>query len=504
MSPRSGDKDPAKLPKNWSPEGDSDAQWEGIVRLLRESDQPTTPTDEQYDRLFTEVMEEVIGSEGAPAPAQQRRESFLDWLRLVLTGGGLPAHGFRFAAVATGALLIGMSLNTAPQQVATPQHHPGTARTVAMASPGNEKGPAGGGTIVPVSNDPSAGVASAAPASTVGRVIEREAWNTDERASANWDWEGTMASDQGWNFNQNMESYGSPQVVSSAPTAGASSRQQVISLMQQLKFQSMVERDEESLYQIRRLESALTPLLEDTQGVPNAEVEALDSFRRGEDLAARSRYADALLAFDQVRRHAPGTFMAFLAQFQIARIDFENLRDYESALEAYRVALEEYPSHFLSDENKALILQRIELLTRNSGDDWKALRVWQDALAAPDTASEISKLEMLLTESPTSPLASQAALRLAGLTLEDIRGEQINPLYVVRILDEAIAASPGAAHRADIQFAKGEVLLRRLLKLDEATEEFKQVVDNTTSEPIRLRALQRLRYLEERQSRVEN
>ena len=500
MCPRPIDKEPSGLPKHWTPEKDADPQWEGLVRLLRESDQPAMPTGAEYERIFSVVMEEVLGAEDASNRAQ-RRESFLDWLRLVLTGGGVPAHAFRMTAVAAVALVLGMNLKPAPEpsmavdnQIAAPASATPDPDDWLLAS---RLDSAAGAAIRPVSAS-----GDATPAPTVGRVVERDAWNFGGQPSHDWDWERTVASEPDWNFYQNTKSTGTALTVSSAPAQNMSSRQQVISLVQQMKFQSMVRRDEESLYQIRRLESALTPLLEGGQGVPQGEVAALDSFRRGEDLAARSRFADALLAFDDVRRRAPGTFQSFLAQFQIARIDFENLREYESALEAYRVALEEYPSHFLSDENKALILERIELLTRNSAGDWQALRIWQDALAAPDTAKQIAELERLLTASPSTPLAGQAALRLAGLTLEDIRGEQINPLYVVRLLDEAIAAAPASPHRAEIQFAKGEILLRRLLKLDEAAGEFREVVNNANSEQIRLLARQRLRYLEERQSRV--
>ncbi|MBI5155085.1 hypothetical protein HZA57_07595 [Candidatus Poribacteria bacterium] len=469
--------DGAGFAPGWNPQPEAEPRWRGVVQLMREADDPRMPDSDEYEVMWENISSEINvpgGGRVIPVPGP---ESFPGWLRQVFLGGGAGAQALRLACAGAVAFAVGV------------QFHQTGARPVEsrmqVAEAARPAGATSGGPFPATPAPAAGGVLSRSGIDGEGRLIPAEV------ASAEFGWRATLPPESSWTY----QGAAATRPVSTAAVSGTAERQQVMDLLQQIKFRSLVEQDDDAMGQIRRLEGAIAPLLEAEGQAASGEAAAMESFRRAEDLALRNRYADALLAFHEARTLVPGTFLAFLAQYQIARIDFEHLHDFDSALEAYRVTLEEYPAHFLTDEYKTQIVERIDKLMRNSMNDWEALRLWQEAQGQTGL-KRAELLERLVSEVPESPLAADAAAALTDLKLNEPACAELRTEDLLALFDGYLAYRPALAGAAKVQFAKAELLFKGEMDFKQSANEYSRVLTLPGGEAFKAQVNARLAQLD--------
>ncbi|MEQ8821659.1 MAG: hypothetical protein RLY93_15595 [Sumerlaeia bacterium] len=363
---RDWEADDVTIPAHWDPTEDADERWQSIVSMMREADEAPMPLPAQFDAIKLAALK---GAGVTGAPDRTADESFFGWLRHTVFGGGAGAQAFRMACGAAVAFLVGWQFSPRSAPSPTPGTGAAPAAEVRGAAPaGDDLAAANSGsqTAPRPANEPAPLNIPTESMLVRSGLTEDGRLRSVQQVNDNWGFDhNALGSNAGWI----VEPQPAFTTVGNTPGAGsaAMARQEAVEALQQLRFLSLVRRDQDGLNQVRRLEWALKPMLmqdEAAGAIPRAENAALESYRRGEELAAANRHAEALESFGQARRLVPGSFLAFLSQYQIARIQYEVLKDYPAARESYRIALEEYPAHFLTDEHKATILDRMEELTR--------------------------------------------------------------------------------------------------------------------------------------------
>ncbi len=466
-----------QMPSDWSPERDTDTAWSAMTHLMKEADDPIMPAPSEFEAMLARVRHEVEDDAFLSRREAPLAPSFTEWLRQIFLGGGSGAQAFRFACVGALAFAIGWQVSHRPAselQSPAPAGSVNKPAEVASVSPAKSAGGSlSSPEVVTVSTNDTIPNRTITSINKSGMNDSGKLKNFDEVA-ATFGWDQVIYPDQ-TNQMQGFFDTVPTSTFHASPNEASSNKVRIANTVQQLKFHSYLQGDAATLEKIQQLEGALTPLLEDDKNIPRGDVEALEGYRRGEEYLAHQRYTDALLAFDQVRTLAPGSFLAFLAQYQIASIDYDYLRDFEGALDAYRVVLEEYPAHFLTDENKAQILEHVELLTRNKSSDWRALDIWLDAQHTTGPR-RISLLRELMETVPESPLAGKAAMVLLENTVGDSAQSMLHPTDLIRLCDSVLASAGTSPHAAQVQFVKAEVIFRRLFDLDRARDEFTRVL----------------------------
>ncbi len=483
-------------PEGWSPETDRDAAWEGIAAMMREADRPVLPTDSRYRQMLATIRRQAGPVSTAP---DRRTDTFGGWTRAVLCDGGPAAQILRMAAVA-GLVWFGVSrplqpdasvevaASAAPARTAPPATSPATlaadefvdpvpanliAATTPQAPLAEDLPRAGDGVVMPVVDWREYVSNNVGQSGAIYPVSNSRSLGFGDAGGSSWGGDGSAAADN-------------------------ASLREVVSELQQLRFHSMVNQDEEGLGRIRRFEQLLTPLVEERRALPPDTVQAIDTFQRAEEFLAARRNTDALMAYAEVRQIVPGSFVAFLAQYQIAGISFIHLRDYDAALEAYRKTMDEYPAHFLSDAHKNHIASRIEFLAQNREEGWRAVTLWQDAQIAPPE-TRVSLLREIVETSPQLPLAADAAMALLDMTVGDpAKPSVMSPRELVELCNDAIESRPESAHAAEIQFVKAEAIFRRLFDLEHADVEFRKALEMPGAEAIADRTQVRLNQIARR------
>lgn len=513
------------MPANWSPESDRDPAWEAIMALAKDADRPTHPTEARYAEMLQAIRAEAFPDPIVPAAAAPVREdSFGAWARTMLLGGGPGAQLLRMAAVG-GLVWVAASTTTAnrgaastasaaaPMEVAAASSSATSSadRAVDIDADGDldayfsqpavrSAGPVphatvGSPTMPEVVPDRGAGVVLAIPDSQPNLLAfnwSGLANDLDTASDGSTEYRLRSASLPGG--GNSVGGFGDaanfPVTLSNSATGAgelyfASARpaqstpgalQDLVNQIQQLKFESYMDQDREVLDRIRRMESSVSRLMESDESLSSDNVAAIETFQRGEQLLAGKRYGDAVAAFRDVRRLAPGTFLAFLAQYQIAGTSFVYMRDYDSALEGYNKTLKEYPAHFISSEHNDHIRKRIEMLTQNRANDWRAVDLWQDArLSGPEARVVI--LRELIQSYPESPLAADAAMSLLEMAVAGgTKPGCIEPVELIALCETAVDDAPETNHVAVLQFVKAETIFRRLFDLERADAEFRRAL----------------------------
>lgn len=482
-----------KMPDDWTPEQDNDAQWKAIVSLLKEANEPTVPEDQEFDELliaskFLSHNPDMSASVESVEELRENADEFGPWVKSVAVGGGVYAQVLRFAAIAAATVLVTLSISN---QSATPLNDSINDGAVANN---------------PIQTDPVASVASATEAEPVDTepakpkvdLVTNSPVSPDLGGGAftvSNDWRG-LKSDPAWNnalvysskLNDNAFLYGydtmpqqqqQPAEMGNSPTPFA--KQRLLSLMQQLRFQSQMNPNTADMETIRQMESALRPLLQEGDAVSQTEIYALELYQKAEEMMERNRYDDAITILEEIDNIVPSSFMAFLSQYRIASIEFEQLQQFDLALSDYQEVLKVYPTHFLSETHKSQIIERVELLTKNYEPGWEGLTTWQNAQKLSGK-ERFDLLKYLIEEHPQLPVASKALNALMDQVLTDPTDQWVSPEEVTRLASFMITASPQHPNGAQILFTQGEVAFRRMYDIKQAKRAFEQVTAKSGGE----------------------
>jgi tetratricopeptide (TPR) repeat protein len=262
-----------------------------------------------------------------------------------------------------------------------------------------------------------------------------------------------------------------------------------------------VNRDDATMDEIRRVEQVIAQLVTQVGTQRDSKTMALSSYRDGEQAMAARRYYDALQAFDNAAKLAPGSFLAFLATYQIGRVSFERTSDYAVALEAYESCLADYPANFFASDSRSFLEARVAMLkgTREAGS-WNSLRLWHQAERATSFHSMVGLLEELIGRTSYEPLTAEAANRAVESVTSDARGSSVDPGSLLRVLGERARVMREPAQEARVRFAMGELLMLRFGRLADAATEYRRVLDLTADSELRAKAATRLKTLEPRVS----
>jgi len=170
--------------------------------------------------------------------------------------------------------------------------------------------------------------------------------------------------------------------------------------------------------------------------------------------------------------------MSFLGEFQAANVNYEQIGDYKAALTHYQKCIENYPSHYLTEDKKEFILKRIDLLTRNSADDWRPLKIYLKAKNR-DVAFDqsLTLLKQLITDYPKCSLVRDAA---DALSFKIINGEDVS----VSTAEDLIAFFQQCRERFEekdlqqiFQFKTAEIFHQKMLNYPQAILEYNRVVE---------------------------
>lgn len=480
------------LPEGWEPERDRDTRWDAMVELLKQADEPVVPTPSSFEVMKFETRRQLL-EEGLlnlqESRASERRGemTFREWVRLLLSGGGLPAQSLRLAFVGGGAFLLGV------QYLGTQPVGPVAATTTAPAA------------IVASATKPAAAELPAelvddtqlADASTVtprragglppeGFAIERGGWGRSSMASPL----NTMGLLQQSGGNGAL-------AVSSQAVPDRALASQAIDQLQVLKVDPLIAQDDRKMSDVRKLERTLTQLMQGMEPGEVPEIQAVNLYRRAEQYLSAGRYHEAQDTLQHVAAMDPGSSLAYLAQFQTGWIAFEKTHDYRLAQETFRRCLENYPEQ--SDRHRAYLEDRTQLIAEGEAEQWKSLTAWQKAEESA-TNEEAAKQLMQVMSDTTSPLlAAKSALGLSKLLVADGMRRDLDHEPIMAAMRTRLQAMTPSPEAAAMQFALADIVARRLQNPTEAIREYEHAAalqpDAQTARAIesRLSSLHQLR-----------
>jgi TolA-binding protein len=203
-------------------------------------------------------------------------------------------------------------------------------------------------------------------------------------------------------------------------------------------------------------------------------LEALKEYQGAESALLSGNYLDAIKGYYQVSYKLPNSLLAFLSRFQIANLQFEVLQDYDGALSNYKKLSEEYPSHFISDEKKELILERIDLLTKTSADNWQALRLYERAQRSKPESARALYVQMI-DAYPQSPLVARAIQELVKLASANYEGA-VSPEEMITTFQSLMEKYQERTLRAMLQVGVGDVLNYQLHNYPQAMVEYNRAI----------------------------
>lgn len=452
-----------ELPEGWEPEHDRDARWDGMVDLLRQADSPDMPTPSSFEVMKFEtrrrLLEEGLINLNETRPSERPQElGFREWVRLLLSGGGLPAQTLRLGFVGCGAFALGVNF-FASGPVGSLEARTGTAPAV----------PA---------------IAEVSPSTVSDPLVA-----PDEVAAAEPVRRGNLppqgfAVERGWDrasMGAPMNSLGLMQVPPSAaltvsasqqPLPGRALASQAIDQLQVLKVDSLVSQDQRKMADLRRIERTLAQLMAGLESGSVPEVEAVNLYRRAEQYLSVGRYHEAQEILQQVATLDPGSSLAYLAQFQTGWVAFEKTHDYRLAEQCFRRCLQNYPD--LSERHRSWLADRVQLIEETSGEQWATLAAWQQ-VDDSTTNEEASRRLMSVLRDTTSPLlASRAGLALRDLLVDDSMRRDLEHAPIMAAMRERLATLPPGDAAARLQFAIAEVVAQRLQNPGEAIVEYQR------------------------------
>lgn len=276
-----------------------------------------------------------------------------------------------------------------------------------------------------------------------------------------------------------------PASVAAAASASDPAATAFVEAIGRLKLNLYLSGEERFLGDVQKVESAVVEMLE-RGGRVSAEgdqIKALRLFRQAEAAAQEKRYSNAITAYSQVAKGGSKDLLAFMAHLQIADIEFEHLSDFGSALEEYQVCLSKYP-HFISEERRNRILQRVELLTQTSENNWEPLRMYLEAQKSTPQVAALRLLD-LLERYPDNQLAGTSAQMLADLAAADVTGQRVDVDRVLKTLQEVLgrARTPNSTspQAAAIQFAIADIFQRRLFNPRQAVVQLGEALNMNPS-----------------------
>jgi tetratricopeptide (TPR) repeat protein len=438
------------MPDDWQPEADNDPRWATIARLMAMGDKPPRPLPARFEAMRLELQRELTQEGLLAPPAGSPRHSadpgFLDWLRLILTGGRTGGHVLRLGLASTAAFFLGATL-MAPDATTN-----GDTRLVIRTIEGGE-------VVSPVTMANATYGPEAPPARS--NVVHRSM--TSRPAD---DWAAGAPVGDPWNFpGATGRTLAVPVSIAPAQGPSADGRNALVSealeQLQFIKLSAMVDSPSRTQPELIRLEQVLSQLREQVEWNDHPKAMALDRFRAAEQALAARRYHQAQQFYDEAARLAPASPLAFLADFQTGRIAYERTQDFALALEAFTKCLKNYPEFLLTAERRTYLEERVALLQESQADQWEGLGHWLAADRARTPQEAVFHLQKVVQQTASGRLLTAAALALRDQALRDSLRQQLNHVDMIEVLRTRAARLEPGPVAATVQFAIAEILACR-------------------------------------------
>jgi len=269
---------------------------------------------------------------------------------------------------------------------------------------------------------------------------------------------------------------------------------EVMDSIQRLKMNLYLSGESRFIPEIHKIETFIADTAKATDRTDSTYFTNLKIFQEAEQCLVDKQYTCAVQNYSTVANHDPGSLMSFLAQFQTANVNYEQIRDYPSALAHYQKCLEQYPGHYISDEKREIILSRIDILTKNSMDNWRPLQLYHKA-AESSTNAAIPLLKEIITKYPTSTLVKDAIETLAHRVLSDEEVEAATTEDLIGFFQQCRERFQAKDIRQLLQYQTAEIFQLRLMNCQQALLEFSRVMEIDPQSELATKARTKIRAL---------
>lgn len=441
------------MPPDWTPESDPAA--DRLRQLLRQSDLPTTPKPALFAAVHQDVRRRLLADGTLKATTPE--PGFFAWLRQLAFGGGAGGQLVRLGAAVALAFYVGREVTPTANLTAT------KSPEVAAAQPTMPSAPIGTGPAPQIAVSGSG---------TIAKSTRPDHWDRPGN------WATTASPEKGWMYGDAAPPAGNDTAAENILTA--------LDRIQLLKFYAVVDRNDRSLSEVRRIEQSVLHL-----APSDVRDGLLERYRRGEEALAGRRYGDAYTAFEEISRTSGLPAMRFVASFQRGTIAFDSLKDFAAALDAFETCQRDAAGLMIGDSYRTWLADRVQLLRECSADGWRSLRALREADESrdPEIAAGLLREAYLQTTSPR--VAADTASRLTALALSANATAAAEPLAVSTILRSRINAFPRTADRSRILLCLGDLESDALDNPRQAVEDYRGALqmkpDATTDLLIRSR-----------------
>lgn len=230
--------------------------------------------------------------------------------------------------------------------------------------------------------------------------------------------------------------------------------------LQSVKYDLMVAGNNQQYERLLQFEHEFTQMMPAGMQTPDNKEQGLAAYQAGESALMNGNATEATAQFSKVRELDKAGMLGFLATMNLANIVFNAGEDYPQALRLYESALNAYPAQYISDRNKVDVQKRIELITRNADDDYRPLRLFNQAQKSrPDLARV--HYEQLMSLYPNSSVSGLAVDQLLHFAL-DYPDKQLLPANeAMKIFVVFVEKFPASRLVPQVYVAMGDLNLFR-------------------------------------------
>jgi|GEM_PF-609210 len=250
----------------------------------------------------------------------------------------------------------------------------------------------------------------------------------------------------------------------------------IMETIQRLKMNLYLSGESRFIPEIHKIESFIADIAAATDKTDTRYLSTLKTFQEAEQCLVEKKYLCSLQNYEIVAAESPGSLMSFLAQFQGANVNYEEVGDYQAALGYYQRCLEQYPSHYISEEKKEIILDRIDILTKNSMDNWEPLRLYFQAQKS-SSSDAIPLLIELIQKYPGSSLIREAISMITANALNEEEVERATAEELIGFFQQYREKFEDTQIRQLFQYKTAELFQHRLMNPPQAILEYSKVVE---------------------------
>lgn len=294
--------------------------------------------------------------------------------------------------------------------------------------------------------------------------------------------------------NENSDAIKLTSASSDAPgafdTSAIIQKSAILEGLQPVKYGLLASGNNAELERLRQFEHDFAQMMPPTgQGASDSNEQTLAAYQAGETALLEGNIALARTQFAQTReldKEKKG-ILGFLATMHLASLAFHHSEDYPQALTLFESCLNDYPASFISDQNKADVQKKVELITRNSADDYRPLRLYNQALnSKPDLARV--HFEQLMSLYPNSTVTGEAVDQLLHLALDYPDKNLLPANDALNLFIVFVEKFPESHVVPRVRVAMGDIYLYRFQRTQQAMLLYMQAMEQTRNSDSELKA----------------